>query len=215
MRQHSILILLIALIISSYSLTAAAVRGGIQYSIPIDYSKLSEKELDLKARDYFFNGLKDTDIKNSENITNALFLYTVLEKINPAKVEYYVKLGILYDRLEKDRHAKGNFCKAISINSTNPETYFYFGEFYYRRENYRKALIYYNKAYVNGFNHNYDTLYKIGDIYEIFGDSRSALKYYKEAYEQSPNKILQDKIKNMEEFDSTNREFYSDTRLRG
>ena len=89
------------------------------------------------------------------------------------------------------------------------------GEFYYKRELYRKALKHYCEAYKRGFTKNYDILYKMGDIYEKLGDTRSALKYLHDAQIQSPNPELDNKIKQIEIFDSTNKEYYSNTRIRG
>ena len=88
------------------------------------------------------------------------------------------------------------------------------GEFYYKRELYRRALKYYNEAYKLGMSTNYDLLYKMGDIYEKFGDSRSALKYFKAAQKQSPNVELDNRILKIEAYDPANKEFYEDTRIR-
>ena len=92
--------------------------------------------------------------------------------------------------------------------------YFYFAEFYYKRQMYRKALKYYNLAYTHGFNTNYHTLFKIGDIYEKLGDSRSALKYLKDAQIQKETPELADKILRIERYNPANKEYYSDTRIR-
>ena len=71
------------------------------------------------------------------------------------------------------------------------------------------------KAAENNIKTNYDLLFRMGDIYEKFGDTRSALKYLKEAEAQNPNSELADKIKRVELQDSVNKEYYSDTRIRG
>ena len=216
MRQPSIILLLISLIITGTTLpTFSAVKGSIEYSIPIDYEKINEQQFEIKAREYFFNAEKLKDGNINEDMTNALNLYGILQKVNPEKIEYPIKLGILYDKIGKDRQAKGNFSKAIGLDNKNPLPYFYFGEFYYKRELYRKALKYYNEAYTRGFEKNYNLLDKMGDIYEKFGDTRSALKYLKEAQLQSNNPELENKIKRIETQDAINKEYYSDTRIRG
>ena len=135
--------------------------------------------------------------------------------MNPDHTEYSVKLGILYDKLGKDRQARGNFARAIQTNHLNPKPYFYYGEFYYRNQSYRKALKYYKDAYRLGFEKDYKTLYKMGDVYEKLGDTRSALKFLKEAQLQSNNPELENKIKRIENNDAINKEYYSDTRIRG
>lgn len=192
----------------------SAVRGGIEYSIPIDYSKVNEVELEAKAHKYFFLAEKYQDGIINDDITDALTLYNILQHVNPNKIEYAVKSGILYDKIGKDRQAKGCFSRAISINSQNPISYFYFGEYYYKHQSYRKALKYYSEAYKLGYNKNYNLLYKMGDIYEKFGDTRSALKYLQEAQKQSSNPELENKIRRIEANNAINHEYYSDTRIR-
>lgn len=216
MRQPSITFLLIIILVMAIwsSPVNSAVKGGIEYSIPTDYSKLSEVELEKKASEYFYLAQKLPDKTVNEDMTNALFLYNVLLNINPNSIEYCTKLGKLYDKTGNDRYAKGNFSRAIGINNSHPEPYFCFGEFYYKRQMYRKALKYYNEAYIRGYRTNYELLYKIGDIYEKFGDTRSALKYLKDASKQNPNSELDSKIKRIEAFDGANSEYYSDTRIR-
>lgn len=216
MRQPSIIILLTSLLFLIHSSCSyGAVKGGIEYNIPTDYSKLSEAELNTKAGKYYFLAQKLKDGVVNEDMTNALTLYSVLQNINPENIDYAVKAGALYDKIGMDRYAKGNFSRAIGIDSSKPEPYFYFGEFYYKRQMYRKAIKYYNEAYKRGMVSNYNLLYKMGDIYEKFGDTRSALKYLNEASKQSPNSELDNKIKRIELSDSVNKEYYSNTRLRG
>ena len=215
MRQVSIVFIFILFLASNLMLTThSAIKGKIDYSIPIDYSKLSEDELNIEANKYFHNAVLLKDGIVNEDMTNALTIYTILENIDPDNVEYCAKLGILYDKLGKDRFAKGKFSKAICIDSKHPKPYYYFAKFYYKREMYRKALKYYNEAYKCGFDKNYDLLYNVGDIHEKFGDTRSALKYFRDAEKISPNPELKARIKKVEAQDTINYEYYSDTRLR-
>lgn len=208
MRQPSIILLTLITICLCASPAYAAVKGGIAYSIPpIDYTKLSEPELVGKASKAYFNAMRAND-KENEEVTNALVLYSLLQNMNPTEQEYCIKLGILYDKIGLDRYARGNFSRAIGINSTAPAPYFYLGEFYYKREMYRKALKYYTSAYDKGYTTHYETLYKLGDIYQKLGDTRSALKYLKAAAAQSPNSSLDVKIKRVESEDSINSGYY-------
>ena len=72
----------------------------------------------------------------------------------------------------------------------------------------------YKEAYKKGYNEHYETLYKIGDIYEKFGDTEAALRYLRLASKKSPNSELDNKIKRVEAVNQSNREYYSDTRIR-
>lgn len=216
MRQLSIILLFILILSTSFCSPAfSAIVGKIDYSIPIDYSKINETETSDKAKIYFYNAERVKDGIINEDITNALILYNVLQRVNPENIEYPIRLGVLYDKIGKDRQAKGNFSKAIGINCENPAPYFHFGNFYYKRGSYRKALKYYNESYKKGLKTDYELLSKMGDIYEKFGDSRSTLKYLREAQAQNPTPELENKIKQVEMQDSINKEYYSDTRIRG
>lgn len=216
MRHFSILTILILIMLVGYNIPAfCAVKGGVEYSIPIDYKNLNEDELSIKARKYYFNATKLKDGEINSDMTNALFLYNVLQNKNPENIDYILRAGILYDKLGKDRHAKGAFSKAIAINSEDCQSYYYLGEFYYKREMYRKALRYYNESYKRNNESNYDMLVRIADIYEKLGDSKSALKYLNDAVKINPNSEIENKIKRVESQDLVNKEYYSNTRIRG
>jgi len=215
MRQFSIVFLLISLILlTSSDMAYSAIRGKIDYSIPIDYSKLSETELSIKAQDFYYKALTYEDNILTEDMTDALLLYSILENMNPDHVEYSVRLGVLNDKIGKDRLARGHFAKAIGINSKYPDSYFYYGEYYYKRNQYRRALKLYNEAYKHGFDKDFDTLFRIGSIYEKFGDTRSALKYLRDAQALDNTPVVEEMIKRIEIRDPMNKEYYSDTRIR-
>lgn len=214
MRQL-IKISIILIFVCSLSAPAfCALKGGLEYQIPIDYSKLSTEELENKAGFYYGLALKTSNGKVNDDMPSALNLYTILSSKNPENTFYKIRLGHLYDIIGKDRYAKGYFFQAIGTDSSQPEPYFRLGEFYYRRELYKKALNMYKEAYKRGYIGNYDTLYKIGDIYEKFGDTEAALKYLKLAAQKSPNSELDNKIKRVENANAINKEYYSDTRIR-
>ncbi len=225
MRQLIKILLVIFFILSVYNPSCAVIKGELEYQIPIDYSKLSTEELENKAGFYYGLVIKNNQpltpalslmrgsIPN-EDMTSALNLYAILSNKNPENTFYKIRLGHLYDIIGKDRYAKGYFFQAIGTDSSQPEPYFRLGEFYYRRELYKKALNMYKEAYKRGYSGNYDTLYKIGDIYEKFGDTEAALKYLKLAAQKSPNSELDNKIKRVENANVINKEYYSDTRIR-
>lgn len=204
------LVMILATSIPAYS----AVKGGLEYQIPIDYTKLSTEELENQAGFYYNTALKTSNGKVNEEMTAALNLYTILQRKNPEVPLYSIRLGHLYDIIGMDKYAKACFYTAMECDKSLPESYFRLGEFYYKRECYKKALKFYKEAYKKGFVTHYETLYKIGDIYEKFGDTEAALKYLKLASEQSPNTELDKKIQRVENANQFNKEYYSDTRIR-
>ena len=207
-RKFLFLILSInLLVLPSFS----ALQGGLEYSIPIDYSKLNEEELAAKAGIYYNLALRNG--ANSEDMTAALNLYHMLAHKNHTNVMYLTRLGTLYDVAGKDRYAKGAFFDAMGIKPNEPEAYFRLGEFYYKRQMYKKALRFYGEAYKFGYTYHYETVYKLGDIYEKFGDTKSALRYLRLASTINANSELDDKLMRVENADKINREYYSNTRI--
>ena len=214
MRQMFKILLLLICLIGLNTPSYSALRGNLEYKIPIDYDKLSKEELDNKADFYYNLALKTSNGTLNKEMSYALNFNSVLSHKCPNIQFYKIRLGILYDEIGKDKYAKSYFNHAIGMDSNKPEPYFRLGEFYYKRNLYKKALKPYKEAYKKGYSTHYETLYKIGDIYEKFGDTEAALKYLKLASGQSPNERLNKKIIKIENFNKINREYYSDSRIR-
>lgn len=210
MRQHNVTILLIFFsLLFCVQPSYSAIKGGIKYSIPTDYTHLSEQELSEKADRYYFlaKNLKDKEL--NDDMTNALMLYSVLQNMNPENITYSLRLGTLYDKLGMDRYAKGNYSRAIVTKPNLSEPYFYMGEFYYKRTQYKNALKYYKKAIEFSKHPSYELLYRLGDIYEKFGDTKASLNYLRQAEIIRPNTDLENKINRVELFDRDNGKYYS------
>ena len=204
-QSIKILAVLIGIVISS-NIAYSAIQGGIDYQIPIDYSKLDRETIETKANIYYDKALK-TSVLN-DDMTTALNLCRILTNIAPDNVEYALRLGKLYDTIDKSKYAKGEFYRARSLAPNRPEPYFYLGEHFYGQEQYRKALKFYKQAYDNGYSNNYPTLYKIGDLYEKLGDTRNAIFYLEKASEIEPGIDLDLKLQQIKNVDSLNKDYY-------
>ena len=152
----------------------AALNGAIDYKIPVEYKNMNEAELNSKAELYYNNALKTTDKKLNDDISEALILYTMLENKNPNNVIYPLRVGSLYDLIGKDRYAKGNYYRAMGINPSRPEPYFYLGEFFFKRQQYRRALKMYNKAYDLGYSSHATTIARLKELSLILADPKIA-----------------------------------------
>lgn len=148
----------------------SAISGGVDYSIPIDYTKLNQADLETRAEYYYESAIKSK--KLNEDMTSAFMLYSILTKAYPDNRTYAIRLGKLYDTIGKDRYAKGQYYHAMGIDHAHPEPYFYLGEYYYSREQYRKALKFYQKAYDCGYSEHSSTIQRINDIHTKFGDKK-------------------------------------------
>ena len=175
MRQLIKIFILSLLLIFNLHLALAELRGGVDYQIPIDYTKLNQAELEAEAKTYY--GKAIVSKKLNDDMTKALNIYTMLSNAAPDNAAYALKLGKLYDVLGKDRYAKGNYYRAMGIDKSDPEPYCYLGDFYYDREQYRKALNFYTKAYDRGYSVQSHTLDRISDIRKRLGDSIIPTKY--------------------------------------
>ena len=225
--RHLVKILMLILLYLSSIPSYASLEGKLDYHAPIDYTKISREELEAKAGVYYQLVLKTFQPATpnfssqergksfvNEEMTAALNMYKILQSQNPADVTYNIRLGHLYDIAGLDRYAKGAFNAAIGCDNSQPEPYFRLGEFYYRRQMYKKALKLYIEAYKRGYDTNYNTLYKLGDIYAKLGDTEAALKYLNLAAEQSANDELNAKIQRLNIENQRNQEYYSNTRIR-
>ncbi len=208
MRQLIRIFLTINILCFTVVSSFATLHGTLEYTIPVDYSQINLEETDTKANLYYDLAMKNKSGNLDENITYALNLYSILCNKSPDNIFYAIRLGTLYDLIGKDRYAKGNYYRALSIDESRPEPYFYFGEFYYKRAMFKKALKMYTKAYNNGYIKHYETLYKLGDIYQKFGDTQQAQKYFKSAANIQSNVELDKKIETVNTTDCSNKVYY-------
>ncbi len=174
-------------------------RGGIQYTIPTDYTKINEVQLNNEAENLFQRYINSTDPKQQYILLNQMLSdYSILGEINKDNPLYFARLGIVYDKLGKDRYAISNFCRSSNLIPDYPYAYYAFGNFYFDRGRYIKALKQYKKAYDFGYSNHYYTIYQIGRIYEKFGDYTSAITYYKRALVYNDSEELRQKIQTLE-----------------
>ena len=124
-----------------------------------------------------------------------------------------MQLARIYDYTGKNSYAKGYFYKALEINKNHPSTNFYFGEYYYTRKEYKKALNYYNAAFKNGYKEHYEVLMKMALMYEKLGDLVRANQYYKKAFLLNRDKSeVADKIRELEDIKYQNTGYYTKRR---
>lgn len=175
-------------------------RGGIQYTIPVEYSAIDENALNTEAESLFQRYLNsDNPQQQYVLLEQMLSDYSILGNINKENPLYFTRLGIIFDKLGKDRYAKSNFFRSANLVDSNPYNYYAFGNFYYDRQEYLKALKMYKNAYNSGYNSHFYTLYQLGRIYEKLGDYTSAIKYFKEALNYKESEEIRLKIQTLEE----------------
>ena len=185
--------------------------GEVEYNNKfIDYSKIDKNET-LKRADYYFNKAlneEDKDIKKNY-LQKASGEYFILTQIEYNNLYPIVQMARVYDLENKNSYAKAYFFQALKIDKYNTQTNYYFGEYYYKRRDYTRALYFYNIAFENGLQENFDILLKMGIMYEKLGDLLRANQYYKKAYLVKPeNTELPDKIREIENLKYRNTGYY-------
>lgn len=202
-RKIFILISAFILFGSTYSsnIVKAVEFGELHYNNTlIDYSKI-DKESTLKLADFYFSkALNSKDEKEKKDfLQKASGEYFILSQIEPQNLYPIVQMARVYDIENKNSYAKAYFFKALKIDKTNATTNYYFGEYYFTRDEYIKALYFYNTAFENGFRENFNVLIKMAIMYEKLGDLMRANQYYKKAFLVKPNSTaLPDKIRELE-----------------
>ena len=213
MRKFLFVILVLSLM---YPLKAdALLEGKIDYSVPIDYSVLEESELAAAANKDYVNAInKIGSAEGKSSLESAKRYYKLLGDMYPDNLSYCVKLAILYDIAGEDRYAKGYYSKALNMKRKQAYPFYAFGNYYYKREIYRKALKYYKQSYQYGFSNHYYTLKNMAVIYEKLGDTKAALRYFNMLLELTPNdEDLQEKIRLLEDINSQNLLYYQNSRI--
>jgi len=181
--------------------TSFAVQSGkIEYnSVLFDYKKLNYTQIQKEADNFFAMSQKSKTPESREQfLESASGKYYILTKVDNTKIQPYIQLGRIYDEKNKPRLAKENFCKAININFKDPAANYYYGEFFYKRNEYKKALQHYNIAYNNGYQNKYTLNLRLATIYEKFADLSNAKKFYDVSYSMKPSTELQKKIRSLD-----------------
>ena len=155
--------------------------------------------------------MNEMDSKLKQNyLQKASGEYFILSQADPKDLYPIVQLARVYDLENKNQFAKAYFFQALKIDKNNAETNYYFGEYYYKRRDYTRAIYFYNIAFENGWKENFDILLRMGTIYEKLGDLLRANQYYKKAYLVNPdNTKIPDKIRALEALKYQNTGYYN------
>lgn len=198
-------VLLLLCLILCKNISFATKYINIEYDVPIDYSKIDKNALADQANLFFnhFEQITDEEYKK-KYIQPLLNRYSVLSVMAPEDPFYFTRLGILYDIMENDRLAKSSFFRATNLVPNYPYASFSFGNYYYKRGAFRKAMAQYKLAAGIPYPYSYDRFMKMGSIYEKFGNYKSALEMYRAAYQEKNGLELYNKILLLEDLNSKN-----------
>ncbi len=201
--KTKLFLLIFAALIPNMSL--AVNFASIEYDVPIDYSKIDKNALADQANLLFNHFEQITDEEYRKKYIQALLnRYAVLSVMDPSDPFYFTRLGILYDEMGNDTLAMSNFFKATNLVPNYQYASFSFGNYYYKRGYYRKALYQYKLAAGIVSPYSYQRFMKMGSVYEKLGNFKLALDAYKSAYQEQNGLELYNKILLLEDLNSKN-----------
>ena len=193
--------------LSSFAIEKASIKYDEDL---IDYTKLDADAI-LQEADTYFKRYELTQDK--KDLSVAMGKYYIVTKIRQAEMYPTIQLARTYDFANLDRIAKEYFGKGYNIDKKDPYLNYNYGEFYYRRDDYKRALRFYKFAYNNGYSEFYDLNKKIATIYEKFADLKNAKYYYEKAHALNPeDTALIDKIQQIQSLDYEKSEYYHSIR---
>ncbi len=188
-------------------------KGSVKYEDNLmDYSVLDGQKI-LTEADSFFERYETT--RDPKDLSTAMGKYYIVTKIYPVEIYPMVQLARTYDEKKLDRFAKQYFSICYDIDKKDPYLNYYMGDFYYKRNDFKRALRYFKRAYENGYGEYYDLNLKIATIYEKFADLLTAKYYYEKAFSlDQSNTNLKDKALQIESLNYENSGYYKDNSIR-
>ena len=124
-------------------------------------------------------------LKSEGRFPEAVASYEKALAIQPELPETYLRLGLLYFKLQMPTQAEEFYLKAIDHGMDNPEVYFHLGYIEEVRGALDKALAYYIKSEQKGSG-NPELFYNIGNAYARQGKGAEAIIYYKRVVGMNP-----------------------------
>ncbi len=193
--------LLFAALLLCVNTVHAAQSGGVSFDdYLMDYSRLHPSQIRTEA-DFYYNKAADsqTSAERDEFIEIAQAKYYILTMLDHEDIAAAIQLARIYDYRNKNRLAKEYFFKATNLDAYNPYANQYFGDFYYKRKDYKRAINYYKIAHENGLRNKYELNYNMAVIYEKLADLPRARLYYSACLAATPNNAeLREKIRSLE-----------------
>lgn len=209
--KKNIILTLFLLAICLNAALALPQSGHVELTSP----QYSFSEFDIKktlknadANMLMYQKVKDKE-KKKEYLENAMRYYFIASKIDDKATDAFVGIARVYDEMKLDTLAKEHFYKATNLDYKNAKANFYFGNFYFKRNDFLNALKYYKIAYANGYSKNYQLNLTIGIIYEKLADIETAKIFYLRALKlKQKNNLLYEKIRLLEELNYSDSQYY-------
>lgn len=206
-----IIILLIMFVMFNAKALAQTQSGAINTDV--------QKYDFLPGEDIKFKKSAEHNLKMAQNsieaekkvfyLRESMRYYFMYSQIRPDNIDAYIGLGRVYDELNFDKYAKKNFYFAYNLNKNNPFLNYFFGEYYYKRNDLLNALSYYTSAYNRGLSSDFALNKRLAEIYEKIADIETAKTFYSKASKINPkDSDLKNKIRLLDELNYSQTQYY-------
>ena len=206
-----IIYILILFIISAHIACAETERAFIEYNgYSYEFAPGDDVKFNANANKCLIRAEKTKSLASRQIFLNeAMRNYFLLSQIHPDSVEAQVGLARVYDDMNLDRYAQKHFFNAINLDAHNAKANYFFGDYYYTRNDLMNAQAYYNLAYQYGYANECRLNYRLANVYEKLGDIENAIKYYHFALRLNPkNAALKAKIRALDELNYSHSQYY-------
>lgn len=207
-NQKLLLSLLIIIFTSSLTVCQAQTqKGGLEYNADrFNYSALNVKGLTSEGDAYFNKALQEKRKYYRNNAFDAAMAkYYLVIKAEPKNSYVLTQTARIYSFKNQDKLALEYFTRALNLQPHSPLVNYYFGEFYYKKRDFNRALQFYLRAEKSpdgSFGQTYNLNYRLGTVYEKLAELQKAKLYYEAAFKLNPqNSVLQSKIKDIDRLD--------------
>lgn len=117
-------------------------RGRFRAAISAFAKFASRDKKDYVALFYLALSLYETG-----NLASSLRYWKRLKKLGPSQRNVHLNLGCVYHALNREDLAIRNYKRELQINAISGEALYNLGTLYYRRHQYKEAVLYLEKCY--------------------------------------------------------------------
>lgn len=123
-------------------------------------------------------------LMNNGHVEEALKMYNRSEKLLPNYSYLHINKGIAFSKLGQNEEAEENFLKAIELEETWPQGYFYYAQFLYEQGKYYSSLHFANESlkklpsYINSLHLKMRLYSIIGDVKNLTAAAENTLQYH-------------------------------------
>lgn len=166
-----------------------------------------EEDYLTKANNYYKSYVVDKDKHDLENA----YYYFYKASLTTPSAKSFLGMGRVFIEKEMYDKAKVYLYKAYNIDKNDAMVNYYIGCYYFKKEEYTKALSFFVRAKELGVLDGFDINYKMATIYEKVGDFELAKEFYAKAQKfNTEDDFFAPKAQNLDSLDTNKILYFND-----